>query len=178
MAVMSRVGAPWNCPKNPGPRRGCVIGTWGRPTWEVVVELGHQQEAAACTAVLRHLSLSLSVLVRLSLSLSILVHLSLSFSVTALPRTCPAPASPLPFCCTSVSTCCTRSPARCCLAPASAAKFPEAVLAAGLTPEPPEDILALERKETRCTPMRRSDDWVRMLRDTIEDVGRRRGVPS
>lgn len=59
---------------------------------------------------------------------------------------------------------------RCCLAPASAAKFPEVVLAAGLTPETPADILALERKETRCTPMRREDDWTLMLRATIEDL--------
>lgn len=64
------------------------------------------------------------------------------------------------------------SPPRCCLAPASAAKFPEAVLAAGLTPETPLEILALEHKETRCTPMRRGDDWTLMLRDTIEDLSR------
>ncbi|XP_008069921.1 threonine synthase-like 2 [Carlito syrichta] len=62
---------------------------------------------------------------------------------------------------------------RCCLAPASAAKFPEAVLAAGLTPETPAEIRALERKEARCTPMRRGDDWTRMLRDAIEDLSRR-----
>ncbi|MBZ3889510.1 Threonine synthase-like 2 [Sciurus carolinensis] len=65
------------------------------------------------------------------------------------------------------------SPPRCCLAPASAAKFPEAVLAAGLTPETPADILALEHKETRCSPMRRGDDWTLMLRDTIERLSRR-----
>uniref|UniRef100_A0A8D2JLY8 Threonine synthase-like 2 n=1 Tax=Sciurus vulgaris TaxID=55149 RepID=A0A8D2JLY8_SCIVU len=65
------------------------------------------------------------------------------------------------------------SPPRCCLAPASAAKFPEVVLAAGLTPETPADILALERKETRCSPMRRGDDWTLMLRDTIERLSRR-----
>ncbi|KAF6111861.1 threonine synthase like 2 [Phyllostomus discolor] len=59
---------------------------------------------------------------------------------------------------------------RCCLAPASAAKFQEAVLTAGLTPEIPSEILALERKETRCTLMRKSDDWMLMLRDTIEDM--------
>ncbi|XP_045664847.1 threonine synthase-like 2 isoform X4 [Ursus americanus] len=59
---------------------------------------------------------------------------------------------------------------RCCLAPASAAKFPEAVLAAGLTPETPAEILALEFKETRCTPMRKGDDWTLMLRNTIEGL--------
>lgn len=62
---------------------------------------------------------------------------------------------------------------RCCLAPASAAKFPEAVLAAGLTPETPAEIVALEHKETRCTPMRRGDNWTLMLQDTIEDLSRR-----
>ncbi|XP_054533975.1 threonine synthase-like 2 isoform X3 [Pan troglodytes] len=62
---------------------------------------------------------------------------------------------------------------RCCLAPASAAKFPEAVLAAGLTPETPAEIVALEHKETRCTLMRRGDNWMLMLRDTIEDLSQR-----
>lgn len=62
---------------------------------------------------------------------------------------------------------------RCCLAPASAVKFPEAVQAAGLTPETPVEILALEHKETRCTPMRRGDDWTQMLRDTIEGLSLR-----
>ncbi|XP_042638661.1 threonine synthase-like 2 [Orycteropus afer afer] len=61
---------------------------------------------------------------------------------------------------------------RCCLAPASAAKFPEAVLAAQLTLDTPTEILALQRKETRCTPMRRGDDWTLMLRGTIEDLSR------
>uniref|UniRef100_G3TRM5 Threonine synthase-like 2 n=1 Tax=Loxodonta africana TaxID=9785 RepID=G3TRM5_LOXAF len=61
---------------------------------------------------------------------------------------------------------------RCCLAPASAAKFPEAVLAARLTPEAPAEILALEYKETRCAPMQRGDDWTLMLRGTIEDLSR------
>nr|XP_051698644.1 threonine synthase-like 2 isoform X2 [Oryctolagus cuniculus] len=64
---------------------------------------------------------------------------------------------------------------RCCLAPASAAKFPEAVLAAGLSPETPAEILALEHKETRCTMMRREDDWTLMLRATVEDISRRWG---
>ncbi|XP_048208481.1 threonine synthase-like 2 [Perognathus longimembris pacificus] len=62
---------------------------------------------------------------------------------------------------------------RCCLAPASAAKFPEAVLAAGLTPSTPADILALEHKQTRCTPMRRGDNWTQMLRDAVEALSQR-----
>ncbi|XP_072807609.1 threonine synthase-like 2 isoform X5 [Vicugna pacos] len=70
------------------------------------------------------------------------------------------------------------SPPRCCLAPASAAKFPEAVLAAGLTPETPPEILALERKEARCVAMRKGDDWTLMLRDTIESLSRQRVISS
>lgn len=62
---------------------------------------------------------------------------------------------------------------RCCLASASAAKFPEAVKAAGLTPQTPAEILALEHKETRCIPMRRGDDWIQMLRNTIEGLSQR-----
>ncbi|XP_051059026.1 threonine synthase-like 2 isoform X4 [Phodopus roborovskii] len=62
---------------------------------------------------------------------------------------------------------------RCCLAPASAAKFPEAVQAAGLTPQTPAEILALEHKETRCIPMQRGDDWTQMLRCTIEGLSQR-----
>lgn len=62
---------------------------------------------------------------------------------------------------------------RCCLAPASAVKFPEAVQAAGLTPETPAEILALEHRETRCIPMRRGEDWTQMLRVTIEDLSQR-----
>ncbi|GAB1290908.1 Threonine synthase-like 2 [Apodemus speciosus] len=62
---------------------------------------------------------------------------------------------------------------RCCLAPASAVKFPEAVQAAGLTPETSAEILALENKEARCSPMRRGDDWTQMLRDTIEGLSQR-----
>ncbi|XP_076423020.1 threonine synthase-like 2 isoform X4 [Peromyscus maniculatus bairdii] len=67
----------------------------------------------------------------------------------------------------------SRSISRCCLASASAVKFPEAVQAAGLTPQTPAEILALEHKETRCLPMRRGDDWMQMLRDTIEGVSQR-----
>ncbi|XP_020745145.2 threonine synthase-like 2 isoform X2 [Odocoileus virginianus] len=75
------------------------------------------------------------------------------------------------------------SPPRCCLAPASAAKFPEAVRAARLTLDTPAEILALEHKETRCTPMRKGDDWTQMLRDTIEDLsqqwqGRFQNLPA
>lgn len=111
------------------------------------------------------------------LSLSSVPHstpnLSLFLLLLPLPLvlSVPVPLSVVP--CPLVSTCSTpHSPPRCCLAPASAAKFPEAVLAAGLTPETPLEILALEKKETRCTPMRKSDDWTLILRNTIEEIGR------
>uniref|UniRef100_UPI00398E759F threonine synthase-like 2 n=1 Tax=Pristiophorus japonicus TaxID=55135 RepID=UPI00398E759F len=60
---------------------------------------------------------------------------------------------------------------RCCLATASAAKFQEAVLKAGLTPEIPPEIRALETMETRCTAMRRGEDWEKMLYHKIEEIG-------
>ena len=55
--------------------------------------------------------------------------------------------------------------------------------AARLTLDTPAEILALEHKETRCTPMRKGDDWTRMLRDTIEDLsqqwqGRFQNLPA
>lgn len=106
------------------------------------------------------------------------VCLSLPFVPTAShPEPCPVPSCPshlllsVPVCLCSCSHLLhPHSPPRCCLAPASAAKFPEAVLAAGLTPETPAEILALEHKETRCTPMRKGDDWTWMLRDAIQDL--------
>ncbi|XP_043845797.1 threonine synthase-like 2 isoform X1 [Dromiciops gliroides] len=69
---------------------------------------------------------------------------------------------------------------RCCLAPASAAKFQDAVLQAQLVPEIPKDIRALEHMKTRCTTLRRGDDWTQVLRSKIEDVFRQRkaGVNS
>ena len=45
--------------------------------------------------------------------------------------------------------------------------------AARLTLDTPAEILALEHKEARYTPMRKGDDWTRMLRDTIEDLSQR-----
>ncbi|XP_074053279.1 threonine synthase-like 2 isoform X3 [Macrotis lagotis] len=63
---------------------------------------------------------------------------------------------------------------RCCLAPASAAKFQDAVLQAQLVPEIPEDMQALEHMKTRCTPLRRGDDWTQVLRDKIENLSQQR----
>ncbi|KAK1176644.1 threonine synthase-like 2 isoform X1 [Acipenser oxyrinchus oxyrinchus] len=57
---------------------------------------------------------------------------------------------------------------RCCLATASAAKFQDAVLKAGLTPEIPAEIRALETMVTHSTPMRRGECWEGILREKIE----------
>lgn len=59
---------------------------------------------------------------------------------------------------------------RCCLAPASAAKFQDAVLRAGLVPEIPPEITALKAMETRSTVLQRGEDWARVLRDRIAAV--------
>ncbi|MGH0188138.1 UNVERIFIED_CONTAM: hypothetical protein FKN15_027688 [Acipenser sinensis] len=56
---------------------------------------------------------------------------------------------------------------RCCLATASAAKFQDAVLKAGLTPEIPAEIRALETMVTHSTPMRRGECWEGILREKI-----------
>lgn len=104
-----------------------------------------------------------------SLSLWSLPHPALTFPLVLLPRlllTHPSTYSLL-------SCPILNSIPRCCLAPASAAKFSETVLDAGLTPQTPPEILALEHKETRSIPMKRGDDWTQMLRDTIEELSRR-----
>ncbi|XP_069832465.1 threonine synthase-like 2 isoform X2 [Dendropsophus ebraccatus] len=63
---------------------------------------------------------------------------------------------------------------RCCLAPASAAKFQEVVLRAGLVPEIPEEIEALMKKETRCTFLKKQDDWEKILREKLHAIGQKR----
>ncbi|XP_061848695.1 threonine synthase-like 2 isoform X2 [Colius striatus] len=65
---------------------------------------------------------------------------------------------------------------RCCLAPASAAKFQEAVLRAGLVPQVPSEITALTAMETRCIPLERGQDWAQALRERVEAAARRKGV--
>lgn len=59
---------------------------------------------------------------------------------------------------------------RCCLAPASAAKFQDAVLRAGLVPKIPPEITALKAMETRSTVLQRGEDWAQVLRDHITAV--------
>lgn len=62
---------------------------------------------------------------------------------------------------------------RCCLASASAAKFQDAVLRAGLVPQLPPEITALTAMETRSTALQRGEDWARVLRERIAAVVRR-----
>ncbi|XP_016153641.1 PREDICTED: threonine synthase-like 2 [Ficedula albicollis] len=59
---------------------------------------------------------------------------------------------------------------RCCLAPASAAKFQDALLRAGLVPQIPPEITALTAMETRSSPLERGQDWAQVLRGQIEAV--------
>ncbi|KAL2305481.1 hypothetical protein Nmel_007468 [Mimus melanotis] len=59
---------------------------------------------------------------------------------------------------------------RCCLAPASAAKFQDALLRAGLVPQIPPEITALTAMETRSTCLERGQDWAQVLRSQIEAV--------
>ncbi|XP_053832186.1 threonine synthase-like 2 isoform X3 [Vidua macroura] len=59
---------------------------------------------------------------------------------------------------------------RCCLAPASAAKFQDALLRAGLVPQIPPEITALTAMETRSTPLERGQHWAQVLRGRIEAV--------
>ncbi|OXB59255.1 hypothetical protein ASZ78_016890 [Callipepla squamata] len=78
---------------------------------------------------------------------------------------------------------CASGTPRCCLAPASAAKFPDAVLRAGLVPQIPPEITALTTMETRSTALQRDEDWAQVLRDRItavEQHWRKRGggLPS
>ncbi|KAM6346001.1 threonine synthase-like 2 [Podargus strigoides] len=65
---------------------------------------------------------------------------------------------------------------RCCLAPASAAKFQDALLRAGLVPQLPPEITALTMMETRSTPLERGQDWAQALREWIEATAQRRGI--
>uniref|UniRef100_A0A8B9VF03 Threonine synthase-like 2 n=1 Tax=Anas zonorhyncha TaxID=75864 RepID=A0A8B9VF03_9AVES len=68
---------------------------------------------------------------------------------------------------------CASSTPRCCLASASAAKFQDAVLRAGLVPQLPPEITALTAMETRSTALQRGEDWARVLRECVAAVVRR-----
>ncbi|KAM6266507.1 threonine synthase-like 2 isoform 2-T2 [Spheniscus humboldti] len=70
----------------------------------------------------------------------------------------------------------TDSTPRCCLAPASAAKFQDALLRAGLVPQLPPEITALMAMETRSTPLEQGQDWTQTLREWIEATAQRRGI--
>ncbi|XP_014673407.1 PREDICTED: threonine synthase-like 2 [Priapulus caudatus] len=60
-----------------------------------------------------------------------------------------------------------------CFATASPAKFAEAVLAAGLTPQPTKAVTELESKPTRYIDMPSGADWEAMLRAKIEKISRK-----
>ena len=62
------------------------------------------------------------------------------------------------------------------MACADPAKFPEAVKAAGIAVQQDPRVAALEAMPTRFKEMRRSEDWVRILRNTIEDITARRST--
>ncbi|NWI98905.1 THNS2 protein, partial [Crypturellus undulatus] len=70
--------------------------------------------------------------------------------------------------------CGSRSTTRCCLAPASAAKFQDALLRAGLVPDVPPEISALTTLETRSTPLKRGEDWAKVLREHMEEMAQQR----
>ena len=59
---------------------------------------------------------------------------------------------------------------RVCIATASPAKFEEAVLEAGLTPQPTEAIRKLDSLPTRYIDMKKGQDWEKMLRDKIVEI--------
>ena len=61
---------------------------------------------------------------------------------------------------------------RICLATASPAKFEEAVLAAGLTPQPTAAIKQLPQLPVRCLYMKQGEDWEALLRQKIVDVSK------
>ncbi|KAM6402380.1 threonine synthase-like 2 [Pluvialis apricaria] len=67
---------------------------------------------------------------------------------------------------------------RCCLAPASAAKFQDALLRAGLVPQLPPEITALTAMKTRSTPLERGQDWAQVLREQIEVTAQQREAPG
>ncbi|MBN3310992.1 threonine synthase-like 2 [Amia ocellicauda] len=63
---------------------------------------------------------------------------------------------------------------RCCLATASPEKFQEAVLKAGLTPNIPPKIRALETMSTRFELLTKGEDWEAVLREKIKSIYRSR----
>ena len=60
-----------------------------------------------------------------------------------------------------------------CFASAHPAKFPEAVTAAGLEPQPTPYIKNLGTMPQRFTKMTKGQDWEKMLRDKITEISRR-----
>ena len=61
------------------------------------------------------------------------------------------------------------------IATASPAKFTEAVIAAGLTPQKDERVVGLENKETKYEDMEKGQDWEKILRMKIMKVSESEG---
>ena len=60
-----------------------------------------------------------------------------------------------------------------CFASAHPAKFPEALVAAGLEPKPTPYITNLQTMPKRYLEMKRGQDWEQMLRDKIKEISKR-----
>ena len=61
------------------------------------------------------------------------------------------------------------------MATASPAKFEEAVLEAGLHPQPTPSIQSLSELPTKFSSMEAGEDWLAVLRAKIEEIDRDRG---
>lgn len=60
-----------------------------------------------------------------------------------------------------------------CIATASPAKFEEAVLSAGLTPQPTAMIERLQHLATKYQDVEQDEDWDDILRCAIKDISKR-----
>ncbi|XP_022106990.1 threonine synthase-like 2 [Acanthaster planci] len=63
-----------------------------------------------------------------------------------------------------------------CFASAHPAKFPEALVAAGLEPKPTPYITNLQVMPKRCLEMKRGQNWEKILREKIKEISKRAGV--
>ena len=56
---------------------------------------------------------------------------------------------------------------------ASPAKFPEALTESGVEPVVTEEIRQLLQRETRVANMDQGQDWLKILKDTVEGITKR-----
>ena len=59
------------------------------------------------------------------------------------------------------------------VATASPAKFPEALTESGVDPVVTQEIRDLLQRETKAGMMNKGDDWLAMLKTTVEDITKR-----